>query len=1127
MARTAAARPPVTPSVDDPQWYRDAIIYEIHVRSFFDSDGDGIGDFRGLTRKLDYLQDLGVTALWLLPFYESPLRDDGYDIADYRKIHPAYGNLRDFRHFLQEAHARGLRVITELVLNHTSDQHAWFQRARHAPKGSPERNYYVWSDTAEEYAQARIIFKDFERSNWTWDPVAGQYYWHRFYSHQPDLNYDNPRVRREVKAIADFWLAQGVDGFRLDAVPYLFEREGTSCENLPETHAFLKELRAHVDAKFPGRMLLAEANQWPEDAAAYFGAGDECHMAYHFPLMPRLFMGVRMEDRFPITEILEQTPPIPEGCQWALFLRNHDELTLEMVTDEERDYMYRVFASDERARINLGIRRRLAPLLGHNRRLIELMNALLLSLPGTPVIYYGDEIGMGDNIYLGDRNGVRTPMQWSADRNAGFSVANPQRLYLPVIIDPEYHYEAINVDAQQANPSLLLWWMRRIIALRRRHRAFGRGSFTIVENDNRRVFSFIREYEGERILVVANLSRFVQAAGLDLGGFSGHTPVEMFGQTRFPAIRDEPYFLSLGPHTFYWFTLEQPRDIVTLPGGQPGEARPALRVEGTWESVTGPRQRAALERVLAGYIPQRRWFGGKARPIRRLLVHDVVPVRRRGKTVAHWLFVRIEYTEGEPELYSLPVTVLPPDRAAAVAQQTPWAIIGPVAVAGDEHPWELVDALATPELGFALMDGFRLRSVFPGQHQQLTLTPLPGFRAPATDDGAPPPSILRGEQSNTSLAYDATHVLKAFRRVEPGPHQQFEMERFLAGTPARTFVPHVDAVAVIGDGKGPSTTVAILERFIHHQTDGWTYALDELARFLEEVAAERPPVHALRPGIRPVDLIREPVPAEMAERAGGWLDLARLLGQRTAQLHLALASRPDDPDFAPEGYTPFYQRALAEGLRARARRTFQLLRSQLPRLEPSAAELARQVLAAERAILARLQGVASRTLAGQRLRTHGDFHLGQVLFTGRDFVIIDFEGEPARSLGDRRVKRSPLRDVAGMIRSFHYAARTGLRRADESLAAHGSEAELEGWAGAWYLWTSARFLAAYFETAAGSPFVPSAGEEAAFLLDIFLLDKALYEVAYELENRPDWVVTPLEGVLAIIGTSQPERSQAT
>ncbi|MDQ3831451.1 MAG: maltose alpha-D-glucosyltransferase, partial [Candidatus Tectomicrobia bacterium] len=587
--------------VDDPLWFKDAIIYELHPRAFFDSNGDGVGDFRGLAQKLDYLQDLGVTALWLLPFYPSPLKDDGYDIADYTGVHPSYGNLHDFREFLREAHRRGLRVITELIVNHTSDQHPWFQRARRAKPDSRWRNFYVWNDTPEKYKEARIIFKDFEPSNWSWDPVAKAYYWHRFYAHQPDLNYDNPEVRRAILHVVDFWLGMGIDGLRLDAVPYLYEREGTNCENLPETHAFLKELRRHVDQKFKNRMLLAEANQWPEDAVAYLGAGDECHMAFHFPSMPRLFMAIRMESRFPIIDILTQTPTIPETCQWALFLRNHDELTLEMVTDEERDYMYRVYAHDPHARINLGIRRRLAPLLGNDRRRIELMNALLFALPGTPVIYYGDELRMGDNFYLGDRNGVRTPMQWSADRNAGFSRANPQRLYLPIIIDPEYHYEAVNVEAQQNNPHSVLWWMKRLIALRKRFKAFGRGSLEFLHPDNHKVLAFVRRYQEECVLVLANLSRFVQGVELDLSDYKGQVPVEMFGRTEFPVVGEAPYFVTLGPHTFYWFALE-PQRTTGAPLPTQEVRLPTLKVRDTLEHLFQGEAKVALEAILPDYL---------------------------------------------------------------------------------------------------------------------------------------------------------------------------------------------------------------------------------------------------------------------------------------------------------------------------------------------------------------------------------------------------------------------------------------------------------------------------------------------------------------------------------------------
>lgn len=660
MNQSANAGDPITR--DDLVWYKDAIIYELHVRAFKDSNADGIGDFRGLTEKLDYLQDLGVTAIWLLPFYPSPWRDDGYDIADYTAIHPAYGEMQDFRRLLREAHRRDLRIITELVINHTSDQHPWFRRARHAKPGTVARDFYVWSDSPDRYRDARIIFNDFESSNWAWDPVARAYYWHRFYSHQPDLNFDSPAVHTAIAKVVDFWFRLGVDGMRLDAIPYLYEREGTSCENLVETHGYLKKLRAHVDAAFPGRMFLAEANQWPEETVPYFGTGDECHMGFHFPLMPRLFMAIQMEDRFPVVDILKQTPPIPETCQWAMFLRNHDELTLEMVTDEERDYMYRMYASDPQARINLGIRRRLAPLLQNNRRKIELMNALLFSLPGTPVLYYGDEIGMGDNIYLGDRNGVRTPMQWSGDRNAGFSRANPQRLYLPTIVDPEYHYEAVNVEAHQANPSSLLWWTRRLIGLRKRFKAFGRGSIEFIYPANRKVLAFIRRHEDEHVLVVANLSRFAQYARLDLSRYGGASPIELFGRTEFPAIGEAPYFLTLGPHAFYWFQLQtttperrQARDTITV-------SRLAVPAHADLADLLTGAHAEKLERALSGHLADKRWFQGKARTIRDVSLIDSIRVPTQTGD-AHIAFIGVSYIEDPAETYVVPLAVAEIGRA--------------------------------------------------------------------------------------------------------------------------------------------------------------------------------------------------------------------------------------------------------------------------------------------------------------------------------------------------------------------------------------------------------------------------------------------------------------------------------
>ncbi|MEW5915984.1 MAG: maltose alpha-D-glucosyltransferase [Gemmatimonadota bacterium] len=539
----------------DPLWYKDAVIYELHVRTFADGNDDGVGDFRGLIQRLDYLAELGVTCIWLLPFFPSPLRDDGYDIADYLSVHPAYGTLDDFREFLHAAHERGMHVMIELVINHTSDQHPWFQRARQAPVGTPERDFYVWSDTPDRYRGVRIIFTDTEKSNWTWDDRAGAYYWHRFFSHQPDLNYDNPLVLEEIQRVLHFWLDMGVDALRLDAIPYLVEREGTSCENVPETHSVIKRIRADLDASYRGRMLLAEANQMPNEVRDYFGDEDECHMAFHFPLMPRLFMALRSENRQPLVDVMAKTPSIPSSCQWALFLRNHDELTLEMVSDDERDYMYLAYSADPRMRVNVGIRRRLAPLLENNRRRIELLNSILLSFPGTPIIYYGDEIGMGDNIYLGDRHGVRTPMQWSADRNGGFSRATPSRLSSPAIMDPVYGYEVINVEAQRDDPSSLLSWMRQMIKLRRLFKVFGRGTMDLLAPSNAKIVAYVRQHEDERVLCVANLSRFAQPVSLELPNLAGVTPIEMLGYVEFPKISEAPYCLSLGPYGFFWFEL--------------------------------------------------------------------------------------------------------------------------------------------------------------------------------------------------------------------------------------------------------------------------------------------------------------------------------------------------------------------------------------------------------------------------------------------------------------------------------------------------------------------------------------------------------------------------------------------
>jgi maltose alpha-D-glucosyltransferase/alpha-amylase len=1114
----------------DPLWYKDAIIYEVHVRAFADSDGDGVGDLAGLTGKLDYLHDLGVTAIWLLPLCASPQKDDGYDISDYTTIHPAYGTLQDFRTFLREAHRRGLSVITELVLNHTSDQHAWFQRARTAPPGSRARNFYVWSDTPDRHRDVRVIFKDFETSNWAWDPVAKAYYWHRFYAHQPDLNYDSPDVQRAMQQVVDGWLELGVDGLRLDAVPYLFEQEGAGGENLPQTHAFLKALRRHVDQRFAHRMFLAEANQWPEDAAAYFGQGDECHMAFHFPLMPRLFMASRLEERFPILDILRQTPTIPDACQWAIFLRNHDELTLEMVTDEERDYMYRAYARDPQMRLNLGIRRRLAPLLWNNRRTIELLNGLLFSMPGTPVIYYGDEIGMGDNVYLGDRNGVRTPMQWSADRNAGFSRANPQRLYLPVIIDPEYHYEALNVEAQQQNPSSLLWWMKRLIALRKRYRAFSRGTIEFLHPENHKILAFLRRDQEETILVVANLSRFTQCAELDLAAFSGRAPVELFGQTSFPAVGSLPYFVTLGPHTFYWFALQpKPEDAVSVRAGR--VEPPIIDLDDAWSELWQPGRpaKAKLEGLLPAYLATRRWFGAKARTIRAAKIMEAIPVDRTLVIV----FIELTYTQGEAETYLVPLATLAVDRTSGIEAAH---LVARLRRKGPQAAEELLLAEATGERAFLelLLDLVRRQRRIKGMAGELAAFAAPDARMahePRGSDALLEPRLLGVEQSNTSVIYGERLILKLIRRLEPGVNPELELGRFLTERARFAHSPPCLGAIEYRRPRQEPMTMAILGGFVHSEGDAWRYTLDALHSFLERVLAQ--PAEAREERLRAIppaasalpELEEGPVPPLLEELAGPYLPAAHLLGVRTAELHRALASSSDDPQFAPEPFTPHYQRALWQTMQSLTTQVLETLRRRMSRLPQELQPEARSLAGREEELLQRFRPMRDRRLTAKRIRCHGDYHLGQVLWTGKDFVIIDFEGEPARSLSERRIKRSPLRDVAGMLRSFHYAA-LGVLFGQHAGARHpGSPIRpedaprLEPWVMLWYRSVSAVFTAAYLATAAQAPFLPATREELTISLRAYLLEKAIYELGYELNNRPAWVGIPLRGIRQLLEVS--------
>ena len=1104
-----APRPSSPDLPDDPLWHRDAVMYELHVRAFSDSNADGVGDFAGLIDKLDYLVDLGVTAVWLLPFYPSPLRDGGYDIADYTGIHESYGTRRDFARLMREAHRRGLRIITELVLNHTSVDHPWFQRARLAPKGSKHRDFYVWSDTPARYEDTRIIFKDFESSNWAWDPVAKAYYWHRFYSHQPDLNFDNPAVQDALLEVVDYWMDLGVDGLRLDAVPYLYEREGTNCENLPETHAFLKKLRAHVDAKYKNRILLAEANQWPADAASYFGDGDECHMNFHFPLMPRMFMAVELEDSFPIINILRQTPELPQGCQWATFLRNHDELTLEMVTDEDRDTMWRAYASDPTARINLGIRRRLAPLL-KLRRKIELMNALLLSLPGTPVLYYGDEIGMGDNIYLGDRDGVRTPMQWSPDRNAGFSRANPQKLYLPAIIDPEFHFEATNVETQQKNPSSLLWWTKHLIAKRKEHKVFGRGSIEFLATDNARILAFVREHEGEALLVVANLSKYAQCVHVDLSRFHGGVPREVFGQARFPAIGGDPYFLSMAPHAFLWLVLEG--------GDAPADSsRPlaTLRAKAQWHEVLEPARRAELARALARHATEQRWFRGKSRVKKNASIVDVVRSPELGAAYAVVL-LSIEYDEGAAETYVVPLGFAEDGEPRAEIPRG--AVIARVEIAGG-HAGTLYDALIDEPFANGLLGTISARRTLAGERGQLAGVPLRALKD-VPKDASLAPRLAGVEQTNSNVFYGGRLVLKLFRAISPGANPEVEIGRYLSQEAFRGATRLAGYLEYRCSGEEESALGTLFE-FVSNQGDAWHMTLDALDWYFDRVLADEaqpsPPADESKPLVAAA---RAPLPGAARALLGPYVDRIRLLGRRTADLHLALSRESKDAAFKPEPFDTMHQQSLYQSAHTMRARTWERLAKGRAALDGPVRELVDTALAREKDVDRMLARITRKRVEVDRIRVHGDYHLGQVLYTGEDFVIIDFEGEPDRSLAQRRFKRCPLRDVAGMLRSFHYASEAALRSGRPRA---GDLAHLRRWDRAWTDWVSGEFLAGYLDTAGDARFLPRADEDTQMLLDFYLLEKCIYEIRYELNSRPDWLEIPLRGLTRLIeaGAGEP------
>ena len=1098
--------PRTTPLDVDPLWYKDAVIYELHVKAFFDSNNDGIGDFPGLTAKLDYLQALGVNTLWILPFYPSPMHDDGYDISDYRNIFPEYGSRKDFTTFVRAAHERGLRVITELVINHTSDQHAWFQAARRAPPGSPKRNFYVWSDTAKKFEQTRIIFTDTEKSNWAWDDEAKAYYWHRFFSHQPDLNHNNPQVVKAITRVMQFWLDQGVDGLRLDAIPYLCVREGTNNENLPETHAVIKQMRAVIDAHYRNRMFLAEANLWPEDVRDYFGVGDECHMAYHFPLMPRMYMAIGQEDRHPIVEIMQQTPEIPEICQWAIFLRNHDELTLEMVTNKERDYMYQMYAADPRARLNLGIRRRLAPLMDNDMDKIRLMNSLLLSMPGSPIIYYGDEIGMGDNIYLGDRNGVRTPMQWSPDRNAGFSRADPQRLFMPPIMDPVYGFEAVNVEAQSRDPSSLLNWMKRLLAVRKSSKAFGRGTLHFLKPGNRKMLAYIREYADETILCVANLSRSAQPVELDLSRYKGCVPVELMGRTAFPPIGDLPYLLTLHGHGFYWFRLAKGEEVPSWHEERlPREEPPLLVLFDGWHSFFRDRVvpwRIAMaekvrkqfeEEALPRFISSQRWFGSKGEAVSRVVLHD------HAEWIddhANWYpaLFQVASVKSGSTTYFIPLSLvwesdseerqrgLLPACVSRVRQQARMGMLG--------------DAFADEAFCRALVLAIASSREFDCTSGKIYCVPTSAFDALAgMPVSALPVHQPNAQASNTTVAIGDRLFLKGYRRLQEGESPEVEIGRFLTEV---AHFPNIVPLAGTVEYKrndGIVMTLAILQAYVENQGDGWSYTQNYLERYLEQNHAAA--------GTR----------ADPTETHGAFLALIKILGQRTAELHQALATTTGNAAFDPEPIQSHDTDAWLRQVQKEADSTFEQLRNRLGELPDSIRTDAETLLSQSEEVRQHLEECIPARIEAMKIRFHGDYHLGQVLLSQNDFVIIDFEGEPARPLTERRNKHSPLKDVAGMLRSFNYAAYTALFQL-ASERPEGSE-PIERLVLDWESETARVFLESYEQNVRSSGLY-SDWQEARRLLDLFVLEKAFYELRYELGNRPQWIRIPLRGIMELI-----------
>lgn len=1102
------------PKNTDPLWFKDAIFYELHVRSFYDSNGDGIGDFPGLIQKLDYLEELGINTIWLLPFYPSPLKDDGYDVEDYYEVHSDYGTLADFKLLLKEAHRRGIKVITELVLNHTSDQHPWFKRARKAKSGTRYRDFYVWSDSPEKYKDARVIFSNPDSSNWTYDPEAKAYFWHRYFPHQPELNYENAEVQLEMIKAAEFWLKMGVDGFRLSSIAFLFEKEGTSCENLPETHAFLKRLRAHIDKYYHNRVLIAEANLWPEDAATYFGGGEECHMNFHYPLMPRLFLALRTEDSFPIVDIMEQTPETPPNSQWALFLRNHDELGLEMVTEEEKDYLFKAYANDPNSKINLGIRRRLAPLMNNDRRKIELLYTLLFSLPGSPVLYYGDEIGMGDNIYLGDRYGVRTPMQWSMNVNAGFSTANPQRLFLPVITDPIYRYESVNVETQEHNPSSLFWWLKHVIAMRKRLNIFGRGDIRFIETSNAKVLAFERSCEKQRIIVVANLSQFSQAATLNLSGCKDCDITEVFSQNRFMSVAEGEYTITIGPYGYFWFQVDKAEKKEKAEAS--GEL-PLLKTDISWERLFDNYNevRSFERKILPLFMKKCRWFGGKARVINKIGIHKTIPLKIEGDT--HFLsIIEVHYVQRLPELYFIPLTFVLSDTILERVEYTVQSVVCRAEIQGKAG--FIMDSCYDRTFRDALFLNMEKTARIKENGGVLEFNA--GVFSKLSGNKAVESKILKSDQSNTAIIYNDEFFFKFYRKLEKEINPDLEIVRFLSEHTTFQNSPRYAGSVEYRDEDDKTIVFGLLQEKVDNQGEAWTMSVDSVGRYFERVITKAKglkfPALINKPAIR-----FDEAPEIIQEFIGtGFYERVVRLGQRTAEMHMALASDNKNPAFSPENFTPNYQRSLYSSLRKLLRDRLTLLGSSLPKLNPEAQEVARKVLALEDSILESFSEIYKVKINSLKTRIHGDFHLGQVLFTGKDFVIIDFEGEPGFSFSERRLKKSPMKDVAGMMRSFHYAA-FGKLLLNENYRDRDLEL-LEQAAEQWQHYVGRFYLGAYMERIGMGT---KLSEDLDILIRTFLIEKAIYELGYELNGRPDWTIIPLRGIYYHVNRYIQEREE--